>query len=44
MEPTASTLLTDYQCFGALVHDYGWTFDRAEAWIASTLKRLLLSD
>lgn len=37
-------LLTDHQTFANLVQGYGWTFDRAEAWITSTLRTLLLSD
>ena len=35
-------LLTDPECFGTLVQRYGWTFDRAEAWVTSALTALLL--
>jgi AcrR family transcriptional regulator len=38
------TLLTDVDCYDALVRRSGWTFDRAEAWIAASLPRLLLKE
>lgn len=35
-------LLTEGATYRQLVEGYGWTFDRAEAWITSSLKTLLL--
>lgn len=36
-------LLTDAEfCYSSLVHRYGWSFDRAETWINSTLQVVLL--
>ena len=37
-------LLTEVSTYARLVGDYGWSFDRAEAWISDTLMRLLLPD
>jgi len=36
--------LTDVDTFSALTDRYGWSFDRAEAWITATLRATLLRD
>ena len=36
------SLLTEGATYRQLVEAYGWTFDRAEAWITSSLRTLLL--
>ena len=35
-------LLTAAECYAELVGRYGWSFDRAEAWITATLRSRLL--
>jgi TetR/AcrR family transcriptional regulator, regulator of cefoperazone and chloramphenicol sensitivity len=38
------TLLTDVDFYSKLVNRFGWSFDRAEAWINDALRAILLRD